>query len=219
MRPPKLFWGQAASLLFFSLTANATVASKCLEPFKQALEEQSKSSSSSLPSSAIVPVECQYYEVNDLDKDLQQEVLSQFRRIGKPVMLDTKLSEAFGLLKISVRVGPPELARACDLSFKKLQSGFIRLKDRLSGNEITRVECGDMVKDYDDSTDSKPPPDCDRTYNESDSQFKKFVQQLVSDVPGKATSINGEKPLADAYKALKANILSALKKKCDQKKI
>lgn len=88
--------------LAFLLTSHASLAqepvnSKCLKPLMQWMNYHKSKKKLLIPKSRV-PAECQYYKMSDLKPATREALIQVSERLGKTLLLDTKLSEVFSFL-------------------------------------------------------------------------------------------------------------------------
>ncbi len=144
-------------LVAFLFFQNSTIISEqCLMPI---LEELSKANEHTpRPNTALVPIECQYHQLSDLDPKVQTAVFERLRAEGKSASMDTKLSEVLGKLITSGKPIPPPL-HPCLIKLRLLEGRFQafgeQFKEKLN-NAGQLAEWDDALEDLKTETASTP---------------------------------------------------------------
>src|SRR4051812_47950419 len=97
-----LFWLSALSILL-GAHSFAAVGKKCLDPLLEAIDHAERTGKKPFTTVIQAPVECQYFQVNDLDDRTQERILALVKAQGKTMSLETKLTAVFGLIKLTPR--------------------------------------------------------------------------------------------------------------------
>ncbi len=140
----------AIILGFLSLSSNAgVVSSKCLKPLQEILLARQKSSMSNLPSTATVPIECQYFTFKDLDPKLQEQVQIELKKILQYANGNTKLSEILGLMKISLTEAKKTPGGQCGeafVAFQQLNTNLNRIEELFMKSDQSAYlrRCGEI---------------------------------------------------------------------------
>ena len=171
------------------------VSAKCLEPLLKAIEQAEGNGKSA---SNVVPIECQYYRVEELDQSIQARLVTAMKRKSKSVTSDKRLSEVFGLLinddvePINVPsdgagTGSSEGSQECEKALLNLNDSrklyFAKVDATKTKDECNKVakQTGFHDKDINHSTCGNT------TYAESSQSFKRFCEEHKEEFLGGMT--------------------------------
>ncbi len=195
----------------FASQSALAVPSSCLNAVTQELDQLSGAATKRGP--LVIPVECQYYGVQDLPEALRQRVLLESRKTPDSVTLDTKLSAVIGVLSAAWDRGA--IVR-CEARIRRFFADF-HDSEKQARVSLRHEQCREVLLGFERRWNRMESCEGAR-YEESSEDFKKFLKsELVGPLADRKQWAAASIPLDRIVWKMPQKMHSILSLECDKK--